>query len=206
MAFSLAGGLSYAQLARSTEDFGSVAIGSTSASISIQYHLAGLFEAPNISVTGAADFRISGKVSCSDANNCSVAVNFAPHSPGLRQGSVVVKDSVSNSVLAVTSLAGTGLSPQAGLLPGVISTLAGLSPITMKAPGSLAIDSVGNLFIADTLGNVVLKYTTATGKVSTRRGNGNSKLHRGWAACGGSYVEWSRRYRAGQCGQPLYRG
>ncbi len=170
-ALSLASGLCQGQIARVSEDFGPTAVGTVSVPRSIAYHLTGLSAAPYVFASGAADFGITGKMTCSDPNNCAVAVTFSPHVPGLRQGSVLVKDSVSNALLAVTPLVGTGVAPQTSIMPGAISTIAGAGN-GLKAPVSVAVDPLGNLILGDASANMVFKYTMATGQLSIVAGKG----------------------------------
>ncbi|HEY7306247.1 MAG TPA: choice-of-anchor D domain-containing protein, partial [Bryobacteraceae bacterium] len=186
--FSLLGGSSYAQLTNAPRDFGSVAVGSISSPVLLVYHFAKLGVAPAISLKGSADFSISGTVNCSDPNNCIVPVRFAPRAPGLREASVIVKDGLSNELLATMPLVGNGVGPEASLLPGVLSTIVGSGPpsgygvpsngsasqVRMRTPGSIAFDREGNLFVADGQSNMVLKYTAGTEKIAIVAGTGRA--------------------------------
>ncbi len=67
----------------------------------------------------------------------------------------------------ISTLAGNGSRGYAG--DGLASTNAGVS---LNAPSGVALDSLGNLYIADTGNNVVRKITAATGVISTVAGNG----------------------------------
>jgi len=174
---SLAGGMCSAEVSRSSQDFGSVAVGGVSTPASMVYQFAGLATAPNASITGSADFAIAGKLSCGDPNNCTVAVTFSPHMPGLRKGSIVLKDSVSSAVLAVTPLVGTGVAPQASITPGMISSVIGpgngqANGVSVKGPASVAVDPAGNIFVADASANAVFKYTATTGQLTIFAGTG----------------------------------
>jgi sugar lactone lactonase YvrE len=180
--------MSYGQVTRAYTDFGSVAVGSHSLAVPLTYHVDGLSVAPFVSVNRSGDFTMSGPLSCGDPNNCVLPLVFSPHAPGLRQGSVVVKDALSSRVLAVTPLVGIGASSEVSFLPGIVSVVIGLGPpngyglpssgpakqVTLRTPTSLTFDPAGDLFVADRQSNMVLKYTVGTGNVSIIAGTGRS--------------------------------
>ncbi len=135
---------------------------------------------PTFSLHYALDYSISSQpCSGSGSISCSVTVAFAPRFPGLRQDAVIVKNSA-GAVLAETLLAGTGMGPQASVFPGVISTVAGngawgyagdgglAAAALLRNPQGIAIDNSGNLFIADSL-NQVVREVVAT-RMSTVAG------------------------------------
>jgi sugar lactone lactonase YvrE len=94
---------------------------------------------------------------------------------------VIVKDSLGNFVGA-TLLHGIGLAPEAVVYPGIISTFAGtgmlgfagdgLLPTSARLgnPQGVAADSIGNVYIADSLNQVVRKVSALTGRISTVAG------------------------------------
>lgn len=92
-------------------------------------------------------------------------------------GNLYIADGAHNKIRMVAA-------PVAPALVGIISTYAGTgdsgytgdggaaTSASFNAPAGLAIDGAGNLYIADSLNNVVRKITAATGIVSTVAGNG----------------------------------
>jgi sugar lactone lactonase YvrE/plastocyanin len=119
---------------------------------------------------------------------CTVPVTFQPGYPGLRQAPLVVQTSAGNFQFG---LVGTGTAPKAALLPGTITTVAGngslcADPTTgcgdgtagagaqVSSPYGVAMDSVGNVYIADESDNRVRKVDAVTGTITTVAGNGTS--------------------------------
>ena len=91
---------------------------------------------------------------------CSIAVQFTPQHPGLRTGVVQLLGAGGN-VIATAHLAGIGQGPQI-LFP---SNNTGLSLGSgLSGPFGIAVDSAGNLFVADT-GNGLLKEIVAVNGV-----------------------------------------
>lgn len=90
----------------------------------------------------------------------------------------------SGNVLAVTYLQGIGMAPQIAILPGTISTQAGngvygysgdggpANSSEMRFPQAIAVDEVGNVYIADTGNNAIREISASTGIITTIAGNG----------------------------------
>ncbi len=149
---------------------------------------------PTFSLHYALDYSISS-AACSGSGSisCSVTVAFAPRFPGLRQDAVIVKNSA-GAVLAETFLAGTGMGPQSSVFPGVISTVAGngtwgyagdgglAASALLRNPQGIVADHSGNLFIADSLNQVVREVNAQTGRISTVAG---TALGAGYGGDGG---------------------
>ena len=147
---------------------------------------------PTFSLHYTLDYSISSQL-CSGSGSvtCSVTVAFAPRFPGLRQDAVIVKNSA-GAVLAETFLAGTGMGPQSSVFPGVISTVAGngtwgyagdgglAATAVLRNPQGIVVDHAGNLFIADSLNQVVREVSA--GRISTVAG---TALGAGYAGDGG---------------------
>jgi sugar lactone lactonase YvrE len=112
---------------------------------------------------------------------CSLEVTFSPKYPGLRTAPLVATDSMGKK--ASVGLVGTGLAPQAGLTPGIITTIAGNGtegfsgdggPATaaeFNEPRYMASDAAGNIYISDT-GNYRIRKVDRNGIVTTVAGNG----------------------------------
>ncbi|MGD0681221.1 MAG: Ig-like domain repeat protein [Terracidiphilus sp.] len=109
---------------------------------------------------------------------CTESVTFKPTAPGLRAAAVVLLDG-GGSVLATAYLSGIGLGGLGVLVPGNILPVAGdgqykdavsnnISAIQAELylPSGVTVDGAGNLYIADTLHNMIRmvcgKATTAT--------------------------------------------
>ncbi len=141
--------------------------------------------APSFSLHYGLEYSISAS-SCSGSGtiSCSVTLTFSPRYPGLRQDALLVK-SASGTLLAITYLSGTGLGPQALIFPGVILTITGTgawgysgdggvaSFAVLRSPQSVAIDNFGNIFIADSINQVVREINALSGLISTVAGSPN---------------------------------
>jgi hypothetical protein len=145
--------------AYSLSNFGSVAIGATSAAQSFNFSIPGGTTVGSIGVLtqGAPnlDFTDAGSDTCTattytSTTNCTVNVQFAPKFAGQRMGAVVIKDG-SGNVLSNTYLSGVGTGPQVAFSPPTQSTLGG----GFALPGGVAVDASGNVYVADGGNNAV---------------------------------------------------
>ncbi len=187
--FSIMPGLMTAQTvvsAPTSQSFGQFAVnGSTPSTQTMGYILSGTTN-PTFSLAYGMEYAI-GSPQCTGSGSitCSVSVSFQPRSPGLRQDGILVKDK-SGNVIATTLLYGTGLGPQASLYPGVISTTAGNgawgysgdggvpTAATLSNPQSVATDNLGNLYVADSINQVVRQVSISTGRITTVVGTGRA--------------------------------
>lgn len=166
-----------------TQDLGQAQIGTPgSTPVTLTYTFPGLAGTASFSFVYGRDFAM-GRPICSGAVDvtCSVAVVFKPVFPGIRQDAVVVTGA-NGGVIATTLLHGIGLGPAAAIYPGVISTFAGTGTwgfsgdgqaaanAAFRNPQGVAVDPVGNVFIADSINQVVRKISISTGIVSTVAG------------------------------------
>jgi streptogramin lyase len=150
-------------------NFGSQAIGTTSSATTVTVTFTASVTLNNISVLtqGATglDFADAGGGTCAvgtgynSADTCTVNVTFNPKFAGTRYGAVVLQDASSN-VVGNTYLQGSGLGPQTTFLPG---TETSVDSGRYSYPEGVATDGNGNLYIADTFGNRVLKETFSAG-------------------------------------------
>jgi len=162
-------GLVY-EMALGAANFGSQAVGSTSAPIAMPFNisLTGPTTVGKISILteGAAgkDFADAGSSTCipatySYSQNCVVNVSFTPLVSGLRRGAVVLYDG-SGNVLASVPISGVGTGSQVTFQPGTQSTLASGSFIS---PHGVAMDASGNVFVADSGKTAVTEILAAGG-------------------------------------------
>ncbi|MGA2114953.1 MAG: NHL repeat-containing protein, partial [Bryobacteraceae bacterium] len=113
---------------------------------------------------------------------CTVTVSFAPRAPGLRLGAVNLSDALGNAI-ASTPISGIGTGSALAFTPGIIATVAGngnygysgdngaATSTELGAPQGGAVDSAGNLYIADTF-NSRIRKVNALGTITTVAGNG----------------------------------
>jgi len=174
---------------QSSANFGSQAIGSPSTALSINFSIASGATVGSIAVQTLGDpnldFANAAGTTCtvttySSATNCQVNVTFTPLAAGLRMGAVIFFSGAGNTgtVLASVPVYGVGTGPQIAYGPG---TATAIDPTVnsegLSAPNGLAVDGVGNLFIADTTNNRVVEVPvggTATAIDPTVNSNGLS--------------------------------
>ncbi len=152
------------------------------------------------SITIAGDFLVQAPPSSACSNGlsvpagttCYLLVAFAPTASSLRSGTLTLTDSGPGSPHTV-ALTGTGLTADSRCGPGsttcagdqMITTVAGSStpgfagdggPATAAAlsqVSGVAVDSSGNLFLADFGNNRVRRVSASTGMITTVAGNGS---------------------------------
>jgi streptogramin lyase len=150
-------------------DFGSEAVGSTSSATAVTVTLATSATLGSISVvtqgTSGLDYTNAGSGTCatgtgySSGDSCTVNVTFKPLFAGSRFGAVVLQDG-SGNVIGTSYLQGNGSGPQTIFSPGTQSE----TPTSgIKDPSGVAVDANGNVYIADSSHNRVLKETLSAG-------------------------------------------
>ncbi|MGC9159814.1 MAG: hypothetical protein ACP5FH_12605, partial [Terracidiphilus sp.] len=90
---------------------------------------------------------------------CTVPITFNPQYPGLRTGALTVNNG--SSIVGTVGLTGMGTGPLGVFQPGTASVLNVGTSLTY--PAGVAVDSAGDLYIADTDKNSVVKVTAAGG-------------------------------------------
>lgn len=174
-----------AVLANGSQNFGQLAVGATPLSRTVTYSAASTGN-PTIVLAFGAEFAVSSS-SCMGTGTltCTVSINFQPRLAGLRQDALLTKDSA-GKLASTILLYGVGLAPQAVLLPGTMKTVAGIgswgysgdgnlaTSATLRNPQGLAIDSAGNLYVADSINQVIRQINAKTGRISTVVGNGGA--------------------------------
>ncbi len=160
----------------SSVNFGSVAIGTTTPiqTLTFTFDTEGYLSAALVLTQGASglDFTDAGTGTCTtDLNTrstayrvgdtCTVDVLFTPRHPGERLGAVVLLG-MDGTQIAAGNLQGVGTGPQIGFLPGVTKTLG----MGFNQPYGVAVDSSGDVFVADTI-NGAVKEIVAVGGVTS---------------------------------------
>ncbi len=164
----------------------SVGVATAAQSVTVADELSGSESVATVEVltqgVSGLDFANAGGGNCSGANlmltnTCSVNVTFTPAAPGLREGAVVLLDS-SNNVIGTTYIYGYGQGSLGVFAPGTIDTAAGSGVYTvynnnqpstsgdLDQPSAIAIDGAGNLYIADSLHNVIREVTPSGGSLA----------------------------------------
>lgn len=131
---------------------------------------------------------------------CNVSVTFAPAYPGKRPIPFQVMTSAGNFNFGMEGL---GLGSQVALSPAIINTVAGNGEngynltgdggpalsAGVVVPLDIAVDSAGNLYIADSLNSVVREVAAGTGIISTIAGNNSEGNGGGFDGDGGPAVD-----------------
>ncbi len=107
--------------------------------------------------TSGIDFTLSSGSTCTGtvaAGTCTVNVLFAPLAPGLRLGAVELFGAPTTP-LVTTPIYGVGLAPVAAF-PGTANPVS-TGSYSLAGPKGVTVDAAGNLYIADTTNERVLK-------------------------------------------------
>ena len=117
-------------------------------------------------------------------SSCAVTVSFQPKAPGLRLGAVVLLGS-DGAVLGSQRLSAIGLGSVSVFTPATINTVTGngqwlyardgsaATDSSVFLPGGVAIDALGNFYVADSGNNRIRRVDSATGLISTVAGFGS---------------------------------
>lgn len=115
-----------------------------------------------VTVGSLSSCNIAGTAYIAGAD-CVVPLTFAPVYPGRREASLTLTTSAGKIVFG---LSGVGLGPETVLSPGIITSIA--PPLTtsiLKTPEQIAVDPVGNVYVADQSGNQIV-FVNAVNKTS----------------------------------------
>ena len=164
-------------------NLGPVKVGSTtSGNVTVSSVTAGTVNSVEVLTAGAPDRdytttgdTCTGKIFSAAGQVCSVTVSFAPVAPGLRRGAVVLLDS-SGNVLGSALLQGKGTGGLAFFNPPGVSIIAGNGywsivddggpalEAGLYLPSAVALDGYGNLYIADSLHNLIRMVSSGKGE------------------------------------------
>ena len=146
-------------------NLGSVNIGSPSSMTTLPFTVLAGTTVGSVSVltTGLPnkDFVDAGSSTCTAQTyfvdtNCVVNLAFAPRSPGLRRGAVVIADG-SGNVLATATIYGTAVGPLQAFFPNTTT----VRNSTTSRPLMLAVDGNSSVFIPDANNGQIVKVTSA---------------------------------------------
>ncbi len=168
-------------------------VGTTSSSVAINVAIQQSGKLSAILVVGQGnanvDFESANSGTCSvgisypAGQTCTVGVTFTPLYPGVRSGAVVLT-AQNGTVLGTQFISGVGTGGIGTFIPGMISTVVGHATwlyngdgepainASIFLPFGIAVDSLGNIYIADQGNNRVRKVPASTGLISTIAGNG----------------------------------
>jgi hypothetical protein len=186
-------------LQTSATNFGSIAVGSSSLSLSLTFvfNTGGTLAStpyrvvtqgdPNLDFDAATTQLPTACITGHTYNpgdTCTVDVVFTPTTAGQRIGAAVLYGST-GTVIAIGYVSGVGLAPLAALTPGTITTVAGngtagysgdsgaATSAQLNNPRTVAFDGAGNFYIGDQFNNRVRKVSTS-GTITTVAGTGTA--------------------------------
>jgi len=159
-------------------DFGAVQVGSTSPVISLHFTVDSidqttwnlLLKSKQVRTQGAVglDFTDTGTGTCNTSTPlyiggvCTVNISFTPQRPGARNGSAALTNAAGVEI-ATGYIKGTGVGPQISFAPPTQALL--FNPV--KTPAGISADGGGNVYVADTGNNRILKATLSGGYAPT---------------------------------------
>jgi sugar lactone lactonase YvrE len=158
------------------QNFGSVAIGTTSAVRAYTFSLAAGTTVGSIGVLtmGAAnmDFANAQGSTCTartyaTQTSCTVNLTFTPAAAGARVGAVVLFSNAGNSgtVLATLPVYGVGSGAQIAFASNAATIITPeANGVGLNAADALALDGRGDVYIADSLNNRVVEMPAASGQ------------------------------------------
>ena len=119
---------------------------------------------------GAAnlDFTVASGTTCTNGTTgttCNVNVQFLPTAAGLRRGALVLYDTLSNPLLTVP-LYGFADAPLAALAPNTASVIGTGSGASLSYPVQVALDGAGNIYVANSSANNVIKIPQGGGNAT----------------------------------------
>jgi sugar lactone lactonase YvrE len=181
------GGATIYELTRNNANFGSLAVGSTGATT-----LNVLFDATATPATigfatKAGIFSAATGGSCvagktyDAGNSCTINASFVPAVPGVASGAVVLADST-GAAISTINLHGKGLGAGITIDPGTATPFAS----GYKTPTSVALDSAGDVFIADSASSTV--WEAASGSTTPIKIGGGLSAPTGVAVDGAGNV------------------
>jgi sugar lactone lactonase YvrE len=165
--------------------FPTTAVGSISASQTVSLQLNTAVTITSITAVksqgGKLEYQVGQFTGCTGSGSpCTVPITFQPAYAGNRSVSLQVVTSAGTVDFALN---GIGTAPQVALTPGTMTTATanGTSGFTLT-PKGVAVDSVGNVYIADAANSIIWKLPAGSQTITAVAGNGTS----GYSGDGGA--------------------
>jgi sugar lactone lactonase YvrE len=186
-------GIYSVRLAAPVNRFATTAVGTTAASQTIWAQTTAA--SGTFSVVGSTDFTAGATICAASSivggEVCSASVTMTPSLSGNRMAGVVFTDA--SGAKLTQPVFGTGLAPAASVLPGVISHTAGsasgaagssgdggaAAAALVSAPGAVAVDAIGNIYVADTANDEVRRIAVSTGTITRVAGTAGQSGYTG---------------------------
>lgn len=173
----ISGGLGFpaSELASSTPTVHTIFLGlNQAATLTAPAVAAGENAQQEFSLGAVASCTADGATANPQGSVCSLSVTFVPAYPGMRPGPLLL---TANSAQLAFGLYGVGLGPEAVVTPGVIHTVvppgsAATGGLPLVAPGQVATDSSGNIYVADPGSNQVIRLNIVSGALTMIAGGG----------------------------------
>ena len=146
------------------------------------------------------DFTVASGTTCTNGTTgttCGVNVQFLPTAAGLRRGALVLYDTLSNPLLTVP-LFGFADAPLAALAPNTASVISTGSGAGLSYPVQVALDGAGNMYVANSSANNVIKIPQGGGNatvVSTGADTLNDPLGVAVDGAGNLFIADERNHR-----------
>ena len=124
-------------------------------------------------ITGNTDFVVNSAASTCTTNvdttqDCLVTITFTPRLPGREAASLTITSRLNGS--SIVGISGTGAAASVAIDPGTVSSFA----TALTNPFGVAQDNNGNLYVADTGTNRILRFPAAGGTATVIAGTGTS--------------------------------
>ncbi len=150
-------------------NLGSTAIGTTTAAktLSVTFSASATLTGIALTSASASSFAITGgtcavATAYSSGSNCTITVTYTPTAVGLQKGAIILSNA-SGVAVATAYLSGTGLGAAQVVDPGTASAIG----TGWKAPAGMALDTAGNLYVADTTNNAVYRFASGSSTGTT---------------------------------------
>ncbi len=160
---------SIVQLPVGSRNFGSVAIGASSAAteVDVAFPVGATFGSFTlVGGSGTVPFALttSGCVKGTAyvvGTSCSATVTYTPTAAGPQYGAILAYDN-SGNFLGTAILSGVGIGPLLDVDPGTVTAIGS----SWKSPTSIAVDAARNTYVADSITGAIYKNGSATALVS----------------------------------------